>query len=196
MTRTLVTLLPLVLLAACASPEEEPASQSQDVIDVTHTIDELAPFTTDGCSMFPDGSPGDRTRWQHCCIEHDFEYFMGGTRKQRAEADRRLAECVDEAASPLLGNLMWAGVRLGGTPALPTPWRWGYGWKYDPFDGFRDLSSEEVAAAEEAIAVYLDEPEEPVPYEERYEALSETVAAVPGLDDAVTAVQEEAARVD
>lgn len=27
-------------------------------------------------------------------------------------------------------RLRWLGVRLGGVGFLPTPWRWGYGWKW------------------------------------------------------------------
>ena len=32
---------------------------------------ELAPFTTDGCSMFPDGSGKDKELWLSCCEDHD-----------------------------------------------------------------------------------------------------------------------------
>jgi hypothetical protein len=27
-----------------------------------------------------------------------------------------------------MSSLFYAAVRVGGTPWLPTPWRWGYGW--------------------------------------------------------------------
>jgi hypothetical protein len=33
-----------------------------------------------------------------------------------------------------IGSLFYAGVRLGGAPWLPTPWRWGYGWEDWPHD--------------------------------------------------------------
>src|SRR5262245_15908951 len=31
------------------------------------------PFTTDGCSTFPDGA------WKSCCVTHDYAYWCGGT---------------------------------------------------------------------------------------------------------------------
>lgn len=27
-----------------------------------------------------------------------------------------------------MASVFYSGVRMGGTPWLPTPWRWGYGW--------------------------------------------------------------------
>jgi len=78
-------------------------------------------YTTDGCSRWPDGS------WQECCIIHDIPYWCGGSRQDRQEADDLLRQCVNDKA-PLMGNIMYPGVRIGGIPWLPTPWRWGYGW--------------------------------------------------------------------
>ena len=43
------------------------------------------------------------------------------------EADAALRACVAETTSPLLGAVMELGVRAGGHPVWPTPWRWGYG---------------------------------------------------------------------
>jgi hypothetical protein len=36
---------------------------------------------------------------------------------------------------PAVAILMLAGVRVGGTPYLPTDFRWGYGWNYPRFYG-------------------------------------------------------------
>ncbi|MBM4442691.1 MAG: hypothetical protein FJ027_19910 [Candidatus Rokubacteria bacterium] len=86
-------------------------------------------FWTDGCSMFPDGG------WQQCCVDHDKVYWCGGTADTREKADAALRACVVKTSSPLLGALMYRGVRLGGVPWLPVPWRWGYGWRYPrPYD--------------------------------------------------------------
>ncbi len=82
------------------------------------------PFTTDGCSVFPDGD------WQDCCVEHDLDYWCGGSSSERERADHRLATCVERAGHPTLGPLMRIGVRMGGVPWWPLPWRWGYGWDY------------------------------------------------------------------
>lgn len=91
---------------------------------------QLNPFTTDGCSRFPDGTRGNNTQWLHCCTAHDIAYWQGGTREERREADFALRECVSATGAKTIANLMWLGVRVGGSPYLPTSFRWGYGWPY------------------------------------------------------------------
>ena len=86
---------------------------------------------SDGCSMSPDGD------WRHCCVEHDVAYFNGGTSEMRANADEHLRLCIQlQGLSkggfmiPIYGVLSWVywgGVRVGGLPWIPAPWRWGYG---------------------------------------------------------------------
>lgn len=78
-------------------------------------------FTTDGCSRWPDQS------WVACCIGHDIAYWCGGSERDRKEADQELMRCIQNT-SQFMGNIIYAGVRIGGLPWLPTPWRWGYGW--------------------------------------------------------------------
>ena len=73
------------------------------------------PFTTDGCSLWPDGKNLD------ACIRHDMEYWCGGSAEDRQTADARLANTVGGVS----GMIMEAGVRLGGIPYLLLPWRWG-----------------------------------------------------------------------
>ena len=90
----------------------------------------IEPFSSDGCSSFPDGTLSKPDAWQHCCYDHDKSYWPGGTRIQRLSADRELASCVALAGYPLTSKLMYAGVRVGGTPYLPTPFRWGFGWPW------------------------------------------------------------------
>ncbi len=98
----------------------------------------LKPFRTDGCSMWPDGEV------RSCCVDHDKIYWRGGTWRQRLAADNKLFFCASRkvarrynslAAGICWGAMMWIGVRFGGTPFLPLPWRWGYGhrwprWKF------------------------------------------------------------------
>lgn len=38
--------------------------------------------------------------------------------------------CVVENGHPIVAFIMWIGVRIGGHPLLPAPWRWGYGWPW------------------------------------------------------------------
>jgi len=81
-------------------------------------------FTTDGCSMFPDSG------WVQCCVEHDLAYWCGGSAAQRLEADRGLQDCVAALGQPETAWWMKLGVRVGGHPWWPFPWRWGYGWDW------------------------------------------------------------------
>lgn len=111
---------------------------------------DLKPFTTDGCSAFPDGTPDENELWLDCCIAHDFAYWKGGTYAERLAADRELELCVANLGEPELGRLMLAGVRVGGSPFSPTSFRWGYGWNYPRFYG--PLSESERARVEASLS--------------------------------------------
>ena len=102
----------------------------------------LHPFTTDGCSQFPDGTLSHKTLWLKCCTEHDQKYWAGGTFDERLQADQELRACVKSTGEPAIAELMLAGVRVGGSPWWPTKFRWGYGWPYT--HGYRALSAEEL----------------------------------------------------
>ena len=104
---------------------------------------ELKPFTTDGCSAFPDGTFAQKKLWLECCTSHDMAYWKGGTYKEREEADNALKVCVSKAGEPQIALLMLGGVRVGGSPFFPTTFRWGYGWDYPRFYG--PLTEEEQA---------------------------------------------------
>ena len=88
----------------------------------------LRPFTTDGCSDFPDGTSTHKTLWLSCCTEHDKAYWQGGTYADRRKADEELRRCVANVGEPGIAALMLAGARVGGSPYWPTRFRWGYGW--------------------------------------------------------------------
>jgi len=79
-------------------------------------------FTTDGCSMWPDDG------WVQCCVEHDMAYWCGGTSADREDADAVLRDCVSAAHGATTAWMMYWGVRVGGGPYQPFPWRWAYGW--------------------------------------------------------------------
>lgn len=87
-----------------------------------------ADFKSDNCTMFPDGNYAD------CCVEHDKEYYFGGSLKERRASDKRLKECVASKGRgwkrKLLASAMYIGVRIGGVHFLPTPFRWGFGNKW------------------------------------------------------------------
>jgi hypothetical protein len=113
---------------------------------VTTTADTMQPFSTDGCSRFPDRSLIDKSDWRDCCVVHDLAYWRGGTSDERLDADRELKACVVKVTgNKALGELMFAGVRMGGGPYYYTSYRWGYGW---PFERqYQKLTPEEEALA-------------------------------------------------
>ena len=104
--------------------------------------DDLKPFTTDGCSMFPEGTYKQQSLWAECCLRHDLAYWQGGTHEQRLAADQALQACVARVGEPEIAKLMLAGVRIGGSPYLPTSYRWGYGWSYQR--GYAALTEAEM----------------------------------------------------
>ena len=105
--------------------------------------EELSLFTSDGCSMFPNGTAEQQSLWLNCCVQHDFAYWQGGLEKERVAADEALQQCVQAVGEPEIANLMLAGVRVGGSPYFPTSYRWGYGWPYPR--GYKALTKEEKA---------------------------------------------------
>lgn len=131
LAKYILTLLPLALLSGCQSSNH------------------LKAFSTDGCSHFPNGTHEHKELWLQCCTAHDLSYWQGGTYAQRLEADKQLRECVAQVGEPAIANLMLGGVRVGGTPILPTRFRWGYGWDYMRWYG--PLSDEEKAMVKNAI---------------------------------------------
>ncbi len=110
----------------------------------------IKPFSTDGCSMFPEGTLEHKDLWLNCCLEHDIAYWKGGTYKERKAADLRLRECVAEVGEPAIAELMLKGVRVGGSPYWPTSFRWGYGWPYPR--GYTPLSREEQETANDLLS--------------------------------------------
>ena len=133
----LVTLLFLVLASGCAS-----AGAS-----------DLRPFTSDGCTLFPDGTIRDRAKWCDCCFTHDIAYWQGGTEEDRKKADEALRLCVLERTQDKnLAETMYLGVRAGGLPAFPTWYRWGYGWNYGK--GYVPLTEQEKQQVRDKIDDY------------------------------------------
>ncbi|MFK8053475.1 MAG: hypothetical protein AB8F65_10930 [Woeseiaceae bacterium] len=102
------------------------------VLSACRSDSSLRPFTSDGCSLFPDGSPISEQDWCQCCFEHDIAYWKGGTQEDRKAADIALRECVaDRTDNRVLASMMYEGVRVGGSPYFYNWYRWGYGWPYE-----------------------------------------------------------------
>lgn len=114
----------------------------------------LRPFSSDGCSLFPDRALIGAADWCECCLAHDLAYWRGGTSEERLQADERLKQCVLKATgNQVLADTMFAGVRTGGSPYLYTWFRWGYGWPYERKYG--PLTPEEAALASRLEREYL-----------------------------------------
>lgn len=96
-------------------------------------------FKSDGCSLFPDGD------YYNCCVEHDKDYYFGGSLAERRASDKRLKACVLSKGKgwkrKVLANMMFYGVRIGAVSWVPTPFRWGFGHKW-PRKEPRDPSKE------------------------------------------------------
>ena len=78
----------------------------------------LKDFVTDGCSMSPD------LEFSACCVEHDINYATGDI--TRAEADRKLRQCIAAKGYPYLSIVYWMGVRLFGW----MPYYFGNSYEY------------------------------------------------------------------
>ena len=113
---------------------------------------ELKPFTTDGCSAFPDGTLDQKSLWIECCIRHDLAYWKGGTYDERLEADQSLESCVSRVGEPEIAQLMLAGVRVGGSPYFPSTYRWGYGWPYPR--GYKALSKQDHLEVQQQLEYF------------------------------------------
>lgn len=111
---------------------------------------DLAPFTSDGCSSFPNGTPANQSLWLDCCLRHDIAYWKGGTYEERLDADLALEQCVAKAGEPEIAKLMLQGVRAGGNPFFLTPYRWGYGWPFGR--GYQALTEEERGQVKAKLA--------------------------------------------
>ena len=111
--------------------------------------EQLRPFSSDGCSKWPDGTKEHPNAWLVCCFNHDKAYWLGGTKKEKFKADERLRMCVKKNFSSSMSILMYLGVSAGGIPDYKTDYRWGYGWTYTR--GYLKVSDKEKAYAVELL---------------------------------------------
>jgi len=108
---------------------------------------DLREFTTDACTGYPEGTRDDPTQWEACCLTHDEQYWAGGKKAGRSTADSGLRQCVrDSGASKFRARMMWFAVRIGGTPLIPSSYRWAYGWPY--YRGYKPITAEEQVQVE------------------------------------------------
>ena len=136
MNHFFVLLLGFICLSACKNDEVK-----------------LADFTSDGCSLFVDGTFENPDLWKECCLKHDIAYWQGGTKEERETADFAFRECVQKkTGNAELAELMYQAVRTGGEPYYPTWYRWGYGWPIGR--GYKSLSKSEMLQVETKLEKY------------------------------------------
>ena len=121
---------------------------------------QLKPFSSDGCSLWPEGTSTNPGLWIHCCFYHDIAYWIGGSRSARKKADKKFKSCVKKEHKQA-AELMYLGARKFGGPKIATNYRWGYGWTYGR--GYLKLSQQEKKFADgllpkknEKISKYVD----------------------------------------
>ena len=114
---------------------------------------QLADFTSDGCSLFLNGTFKDPELWKECCYKHDLAYWRGGTEEERNQADLAFKECVlKKTGNNELAEIMYQAVRVGGSPHFPIWYRWGYGWPAGR--GYKKLSEQELLLVDQKLAKY------------------------------------------
>jgi hypothetical protein len=114
--------LAMVFIGGCASP------RPCDPDFIRADLSERPPKAcqVDGCTLAPDLDAA----MGECCDRHDAIYWSGGSRSERQQADLDFRQCLLDADYSTIGDIYYLGVRIGGSPHLPTPWRWGFGWDY------------------------------------------------------------------
>lgn len=85
-------------------------------------------FSSDGCTMWPDKTDGKDI--YPACFLHDLKYWAGYPNEdvERLAADAELM--IDVARirqSTKMAELMFQGVRLGGTGSFKLSFSWGFG---------------------------------------------------------------------
>jgi hypothetical protein len=118
--RNVLSLIVVVCLCSTALSAQTPVATPENTAVTAET------FVSDNCTWFPDGN------YKDCCVQHDREYFNGGSWKERWRSDKKLYKCV--ASKPKFYNkivapFMWLGVRAFGVPWLGTKASWGFGKK-------------------------------------------------------------------
>gem|GEM_PF-4464610 len=100
---------------------------AQTSLAMSSTISIQRSFQSDQCTFWPDSSFS--KDWSHCCYQHDFYYWAGGTKSERKQVDNQLKACITESSGPLNAALMNFGVRLGSlSPIKFGGKQWGNAW--------------------------------------------------------------------
>lgn len=153
----LILIFSILLLSALAQSADAQTSGAEAQTFVANNS--IHDFTSDGCSMSPDGSVVlVKTDFVPCCVQHDIAYWAGGTAKQKLEADNNLRICIAQKSNAFVASVYYRSVRLAGGPYFPTPFHWGYGWEkrrgYAPLSADQELMAQEKIARADWVQIY------------------------------------------
>ncbi len=118
----------LILVSFVYFDQQFEPEDVDELVEIANSKTEAVPteeFHTDGCSLWINGFFN--KDFTDICIEHDIKYWRGGSLEERKQADDELRERVNERV-PLMGDIMYIGVRAFGFPNPLVPWGWGYGF--------------------------------------------------------------------
>lgn len=88
----------------------------------------INPFVSDGCTLWPDVTDGKDI--YPACFLHDLKYWAGypGEDVERLIADAELMiDVANIRNSTKMAEIMFHGVRVGGTEKLKQHFSWGFG---------------------------------------------------------------------
>jgi hypothetical protein len=104
------------------------------------------------CTFYAEGTSQNPQAWAHCCVMHDFHYWLGGKKSRQKKSDLSLKECIKQTGHPWIAKLMFHGVRFGHLSPIKTPSRWAWGHKNRPQkDRFIPLVPKDILAAQKII---------------------------------------------
>lgn len=107
--------------------------------------EDLKIFTTDFCTGYAEGTRNEPKKWAHCCVEHDLNFWVGGTAEEREQADLGLKKCVAATGENEQAQIIYMGVRLGYySPYHIKEMRWGNGWLDESRAHYQKLTKNEV----------------------------------------------------
>ena len=116
-------LIGFLLFVACSPRHESPLTDQQITAleeDYAVAAWKASKASTDECS-----SPAPihwiankflKKNWSDCCWQHDFDYHYGYLYNiSKDQADYELWECVNASGHPVIANIIYDGVRIGGS---------------------------------------------------------------------------------
>lgn len=116
---------------------------------------QLRPFETDYCTNYAEGTRSQPELWKHCCLIHDLNFWAGGTKQDRYDADWGLRHCVEESGAYYRARLIYYAVRAGSYSPIKFPdKKWNNGWKERP--DFQALTQEDIDIIENELSSGYD----------------------------------------